>query len=981
MELRMSASCGVSRAVAIALTALATIATTQRAEAAPPSITGAPITVLIPPAPGVAFTINLRERGAIAGSAPLIIQPASLQILVNGNVTATLQAALFANNGPGRTCVTIRNADHTPTPSNVYQLRFQVGGLPGASTTPVQNAPIINAPGNIVDTPAEEAACNDPNTPPVANAGPDRTIADTNGQPGEPVALQGSATDADGGTVLAYAWFNAAGQQIGTGPTPTVTLADGVHTLTLRATDDSFDPQTSTDTDTVTITVSAPVANQPPTANAGPDRTIADTNGAPGEVVALNGGQSTDPDGQIATYQWFRVVDGVSVPLGTGVTLNATLPDGANNIRLIVTDDDEDSDDDTVTITVTPPAGNGSPTANAGPDRTINDTNNSPGEPVTLDGTLSSDPDGPLARYQWFRVSDEADTLLGAGATLTTTLPDGVNDVRLVVTDSAGATASDLVQIIVNALNSTPTVNAGVDQIAPDTDRNPGELVSLTGAATDTDGSIASYQWFLGETPLGTGASLQTRLPNGVNIVTLAATDDTGNVGRDTVQVTVGVPATRGALADLPNLDPNLRKTAQALDRICTQLDSLDDVATNALSADQRDLRDRCDAIYFDPSENASANQVDALDALVGKDFAVARTQTLLFANTQYASIMDRLIALRGGARGLSLAGLSIMVDGKMLPLAELRDMVQGMLGGGAASDADLLSDKWGMWARGNYSFGDKSDDRLSPSFDADQWALVGGVDYRLSDQAVIGAALSYGDSTIDFAAREGGLDTASWAVSLYGSMYAAKNFYFDAILNVANSSYEARRNIVYNNGVGLVDLDAGGDTDGMVLSGGASAGYDFLLGRLTVSPNLGFFYIDANIDGFTESGAGGLNLIYDEQNFKSLTGNLGVRLTYPWNLPWGVLMPHLRVDYVREFEDDVDVFGVRFAADPNAASAPPILIETDNPDQSYFRIAAGFSAQFPYGFSGYVEYQRLESFQSISFQDVSVGLRMQRSF
>ena len=123
------------------------------------------------------------------------------------------------------------------------------------------------------------------------------------------------------------------------------------------------------------------------------------------------------------------------------------------------------------------------------------------------------------------------------------------------------------------------------------------------------------------------------------------------------------------------------------------------------------------------------------------------------------------------------------------------------------------------------------------------------------------------------------------------------------------------------------------------------------------------------------------MNLIYDEQKFKSLTGNLGLRVTYAWNLPWGVLLPHFRADYVREFEDDVDVFGVRFAADPNATSTPPILIETENPDKSYWRLAAGLSAQFKYGVSGYIEYQRLESFEFISFQDVSMGLRFQRSF
>lgn len=281
----------------------------------------------------------------------------------------------------------------------------------------------------------------------------------------------------------------------------------------------------------------------------------------------------------------------------------------------------------------------------------------------------------------------------------------------------------------------------------------------------------------------------------------------------------------------------------------------------------------------------------------------------------------------------------------------------------------------------GNYSFGNKDRSANSPAFDAKQWAMLGGVDYRFGDQLVAGASFAYGQSSIDLDGGEGGLDTDTWAVSLYGSTYASSNLYFDAILNVANADYGADRNIAYVDGTGLINRDARGDTDGMTYSAGLSGGRDFLIGGLTLSPTLGLYYIDATIDGFTERGAGGLNLIYDQQSFQSFTGNLGFRATYAWNLSWGVLLPHLRIDYVRELKDDVDVFGVRFAADPNAASTPPILVQTDNPDESYWRLATGFSAQFIHGLSGYIEYQRLQSFEFIDFQDVSLGLRFQTNF
>lgn len=855
----------------------------QNALAAPPSVTGAPVTAAIPGI-GESVTFNLRELGVIAGSAPLVVGAEGIQVLVNGQPEPLLETSVFPNNGPGHVCVNIFNLDIALNPGDTYALQLDVGSLSGSSSTGPQVVSITNTPGSVVDTPAEELACNDPNTSPVANAGPDRVVADTDAAPGESVVLDGSASsDVDVGTILSYQWLlnDSPLAPASTSPTLTTNLPDGAHEFLLIVTDDSEDSATESNSVLVTITVNAP---QVPTANAGTDQTVPDTDGQAGEPVTLTG-SATDSDGTISTYEWL---------LGQ--------------------------------------------------------------------------------------------TLLGSGATLQTTLPDGVNTVTLRVTDNAGNTMTDTVQITVGAA-MLPVANAGPDQTVQDTEGLPGELVTLTGSGTDPDGTIASYTWLLGESSIGTGATLEVSLPDGVNLVTLLVTDNDGNTATDTVQITVAAPPEASVLSEIPNLTPEQQKTAVVVDRVCSDVSSMGE---GSMTPDQQQLLERCNGLLFD---NSAANQVAALDELIADDFAVARTQTLVFANTQHGSVMDRLIALRGGAKGLSLAGLNVIVEGKTIPLAQLQDMAKSLLGGGASADSadsvdsadepgGLLSDKWGLWARGNYSFGKKDANSQSPAFKADQWALVGGVDYRVTNNAVIGGSLAYGNASVNFKpSGEGALDTESWAASLYGSMYAAKSFYVDGIVNVANSSYDARRNITYVDGAGLVDVDANGSTDGLTLSGGLSGGYDFLAGGFTISPNLGFFYIDTTIDGFTEEGAAGLNLIYDEQNFKSLTGNLGLRVAYAWNTSWGVVLPHLRVDFVREFEDDVDVFGVRFAADPNATSAPPILVETENPDTSYWRLATGVSAQFKYGFSGYVEYQRLESFEFLSFEDVSVGLRMQRSF
>jgi uncharacterized protein YhjY with autotransporter beta-barrel domain len=829
--------------------------------------------------------------------------------------------------------------------------------------------------------------------PPTANAGPDRTVNDTNNAPGEMVVLDGSGSTDPDGQIVSYEWSRSNGEGseiLGTSQSPTlqVQLPDGENTIQLLVTDNTG----HTDYDTVVITVNEP-SNTEPTANAGADRTINDTDGANGEDVVLDGSASIDPDGTIINYTWYRLDGESPEQLGSSAspTLQVRLPDGEHLIRLVVGDNSENSAEDTVVITVLPPSTNGQPTANAGADRSVNDTDRAAGENVVLDGSASIDPNGTIVNYTWSRQNGESTEQLGSGSTptLQVRLPDGENVIQLVVTDNQENSSTDTVVITVNPAASVgPTANAGDDRVIADTDREDGEDVVLDGSSSvDPDGTITNYAWsrVTGETTeaLGNGGTptLQTRLPNGENVIQLVVTDNEGNTTSDSVTITVNAVVITD-LGDLPGLTPNQKQVGDALDRICADLRSRVGGEGSQLTADQQDLLARCDGLQMN---NTTENQVDALDELVADDFSVARTQTLLFANTQYAGVMDRLMALRGGAKGLSLAGLNIIVDGKPVPLAQLQDMAKDLLGGGASADdpdgGGLLDDKWGLWARGNYSMGEKDRSSKSPGFDADQWSMVAGIDYRYSDKLVGGVALAHGESSIDIDGGEGGLDTDSWAASLYGSAYVSKQFYLDAIVNVANADYGADRNIVYVDGAGLVDADARGDTSGMTYSAGISGGRDFLYKGFTLAPTVGFFYIDATIDSFTERGAGGLNLIYDEQSFQSFTGNFGVRATYAYNVSWGVLLPHLRIDYVREFKNDVDVFGVRFAADPNAMSAPPILVETDNPDESYWRLATGLSAQFIHGISGYVEYQRLVSFEFISFQDVSMGLRFQKSF
>ncbi len=92
-----------------------------------------------------------------------------------------------------------------------------------------------------------------PNNPPVANAGSDQTLTDTDNNGTEVVVVDGSASTDSDGFIASYRWSEGA-NVLQDGPAFLSTpLSVGTHTLTLRVTDDDG----ATDTDDVVITINA----------------------------------------------------------------------------------------------------------------------------------------------------------------------------------------------------------------------------------------------------------------------------------------------------------------------------------------------------------------------------------------------------------------------------------------------------------------------------------------------------------------------------------------------------------------------------------------------------------------------------------------------------------------------------------------------------------------------------------------------------
>lgn len=374
------------------------------------------------------------------------------------------------------------------------------------------------------------------NNPPTVSGGSNKNLT----LPTNSVSLYGTASDSDG-SIASYSWAKVSGgtATLVNATTEKLTIKDlvaGTYVFRLTVKDDRGASATSDD---VTVTVKGG-SNAAPVANAGSDKTIH----LPTNSVSITG-TGTDSDGTISSYAWTKVSGGAATLSGaSSATLKASgLVAGSYVFRLTVTDNGGATATDDVKVTVNNP-----PTVSGGSNKNLTLPTNS----VSLYGS-ASDSDGSIASYSWAKISGGTATLVNA-TTEKLSLKDltvGTYVFRLTVKDNLGASATsdDVTVTVKSASNTPPVANAGSDKVI----HLPTNSITITGSATDADGSISSYKWtkVSGVTASLSGASTNkltaSSLVAGSYTFRLTVTDNGGATHYDDVVVTVNTPPTVSA--------------------------------------------------------------------------------------------------------------------------------------------------------------------------------------------------------------------------------------------------------------------------------------------------------------------------------------------------------------------------------------------------------------------------------------------------
>lgn len=437
--------------------------------------------------------------------------------------------------------------------------------------------------------------------------------------------------------------------------------------------------------------------------------------------------------------------------------------------------------------------------------------------------------------------------------------------------------------------------------------------------------------------------------------------------------------ATRGAIVfspDSSNFSANEFSFGNAIESICPGL------VPGQGPAPRQDLQKRCtELVVRGLSSNGGANgKVDSLTTdlrELNTDEAAAQGRGL----TEFMSI--RSIAVAARLQRLRLADAGTGTGETIAFNNRLGTLDYGFETGGGAGDDDF--GRWSIYANGGLATGDRDTTPLEAGYDLDGGRITVGADYRVSNNLFVGASLDYISNSADFT-NNSSLDTDGVDVTLYGTSYTDSGIYLEGTIGFGSNDYKQKRRFSYTipafpgPGLTVINQTATGDTSGNQFFASAGLGKDLNLGGgITGGVSATLDYLDASIDGFTETISGGapgfgMGLTVNDQDVTSLRSTLGARVSKAISTESGVVAPFANFNWIHEFDNDSRSIIASLASAPTGSTA--FRLTTDDPDADYFRLGGGVSAVFAQGLQAFVSLDAVLGLDRSSYYGVTAGIR-----
>ncbi|MDI1227646.1 MAG: autotransporter domain-containing protein [bacterium] len=252
-------------------------------------------------------------------------------------------------------------------------------------------------------------------------------------------------------------------------------------------------------------------------------------------------------------------------------------------------------------------------------------------------------------------------------------------------------------------------------------------------------------------------------------------------------------------------------------------------------------------------------------------------------------------------------------------------------------STCELRKSRSAMWIKGFGNFGDQGTRNGFAGYDSRVVGTMIGADTPIGDGTLgetrAGFGIGYARTSIDGKVFDANTDANTYQATAYiGHEHGP--WFINGSASFGWNDYAEERHIVFPG----VNRTAQADYSGQDYTAFAITGYHFTNPWFTLTPTVSLQDTYMNLDSYTESGAGNVNLRVNSQSYNFLQSGLGVKMARSFAIDGGAVVPNLHAKWLHGLNNPT----AKNTAIFTAPGSPSFTTQGPNTADDTFNVGVG---------------------------------------